>query len=167
MGLKELSSYNSRWRGYDYYKNKKVLSIQKVSDTEYNSIVKGSYGDNYNVHIDTEHPRKSSCNCPYAKDTNIICKHMIATLFTAHPEEAEEYYEDVVKVQEEIQKAEERRIDVLRKCINEMSFDELKENFIEVLTSGPDWQLENFLEENDIYEEFFDIYDEYYKDIEE
>ena len=164
MGLQELSSYNSKWRGYDYYKNKKVLNIKKISDTEYNSVVQGNYGTDYNVHIDLAHPRKSTCDCPYAKDTNIICKHMIATLFTAHPEIAQNYYEEVVQMREVLQEEEERKTKVLIECINNMSRDELKDSLINVLTSGPEWVLENFLESNDIYEEYYDIDDRFYED---
>ena len=55
MGIISLASGNSCWRGLDYYKNKKVIKLNKIDESEYLSVVKGT--NNYNVHIDTEHPR--------------------------------------------------------------------------------------------------------------
>ena len=81
MGIISLASGSSCWRGLDYYKEK-----------EYSSIVKGT--NNYNVHLDIEHPRKSSCNCPLANGKRIICKHIVATYFTAFPNEAVSFEEE-------------------------------------------------------------------------
>ena len=46
MGLIEIASGNSVWRGLDYYNDKKVLSWQKSSAEEYDGIVAGSNGKN-------------------------------------------------------------------------------------------------------------------------
>lgn len=64
MGLIEIASGNSVWRGMDYYNNKKVVSWEPSGTGTYEGTVSGSEGNTYTVHIDTEHPRKSSCNCP-------------------------------------------------------------------------------------------------------
>ncbi len=66
MGLIDCASGNSLWRGYDYYKEKKVKAFVPTSDTTFRGIVGGSHGESYSVNIDIEHPRKSSCNCPFA-----------------------------------------------------------------------------------------------------
>ncbi len=64
MGLVEIASNNSVWRGMDYYDNKKVVSWEPSGVGIYDGVVFGS-GDNvYSVHIDTEHPRKSFCIVP-------------------------------------------------------------------------------------------------------
>ena len=59
MGIISLASGNSCWRGLDYYKHKKIIKLNKINEGEYESIVKGT--NNYNVHLDIEHPRKSTC----------------------------------------------------------------------------------------------------------
>ena len=92
MGIISLASGNSCWRGLDYYKNKKVTKLNKTNENEYSSIVKGT--KNYNVHLDIEHPRKSTCDCPLANGKRIICKHIVATYFTALPREAQEFEEE-------------------------------------------------------------------------
>ena len=66
MGLIELASGNSVWRGMDYYENGKVQSWIKSGDNTYEGTVSGSEGNSYSVYIDKIHPRKSTCNCPFA-----------------------------------------------------------------------------------------------------
>jgi len=85
MGLIEIASSNSVWRGMDYYENKKVISWNKSGDDIYDGIVSGSKGNSYAVHIDKAHPRRSVCNCPFADGRRVVCKHMIALYFTAEP----------------------------------------------------------------------------------
>ena len=91
MGLLQLCSGNSCSRGYDYYKEKRVLSFSKVDDEEFIGEIKGSGNNIYNVKINIDHPRKSSCNCPFADGTRKICKHMVALYFTCLPKEADKY----------------------------------------------------------------------------
>ena len=89
MGLIEIASGNSVWRGMDYYNNKKVASVEKTSNTTYDGTVKGT--KLYHVHVDLEHPRKSTCTCPFADGRRVICKHMIALYFTAEPKAAQDF----------------------------------------------------------------------------
>lgn len=44
MGLIELASNNSFWRGVDYYENKKVTVWKKNDEDTYSGTVKGSNG---------------------------------------------------------------------------------------------------------------------------
>lgn len=50
-----------------------------------------------------EHPRKSKCNCPHADGRRVICKHMIALLFTASPEAANKHIMMLNEVEEDYQ----------------------------------------------------------------
>lgn len=124
MGFIDLASLNSLWKGIDYYQIKKVKNIKKINDNEYDSVVLGN--KEYNVHIDIDHPRKSSCTCPFAKGRRVICKHMVATYFTIHPEEAER----LIKEQEEYEKDEERRYkekyDRVSEYVESLTEDEAK-----------------------------------------
>ena len=92
MGLMELASGNSLWRRLDYYEGHKVKSWEKVDASVYTGVVNGSNGAKYNVYIDTAHPRKSVCNCPFAEGRRVICKHMIALLFTVQPETLQKFH---------------------------------------------------------------------------
>ena len=91
VGLIEIASNNSVWRGMDYYENKKILSWHKAEDGTYNGVVSGQEGKDYSVHIDKIHPRKSTCNCPFADGRRVVCKHMIALYFTAEPDAAKDF----------------------------------------------------------------------------
>ena len=86
--------------GVDYFKEKRVVELNKINENEYSSFVKGT--NNYNVHLDIEHPRKSSCNCPLAKGKGIIFKHIVATYFTAFPNEAVSFEEEQNQLQEDL-----------------------------------------------------------------
>lgn len=61
MGFKELSSYKSLWRGYNYYIQGKVVEIKKLSNDEYDLKVSSDGSKIYNIHLDLNHPRKSTC----------------------------------------------------------------------------------------------------------
>ena len=146
MGIISLASGNSCWRGLDYYKNKKVIKLNKIDESEYLSVVKGT--NNYNVHIDTEHPRKSTCDCPLANGKRIICKHIVATYFTAFPEEATNFEEEQNRLQKEYEKKQEEEYDKVIRCLNKMSKQELIEELIQVFDYGPEWIYDNFVRRN-------------------
>ena len=42
MGIISLASGSSCWRGLDYYKEKRVVELNKINENEYSSIVKGT-----------------------------------------------------------------------------------------------------------------------------
>ena len=56
MGLLELASGNSFWRGYDYYKESRVKSYRKMEPNLYEGSVEGSEGTIYSVTINLDHP---------------------------------------------------------------------------------------------------------------
>jgi uncharacterized Zn finger protein len=131
MGLIDLASSNSIWRGIGYYQSKNVKKIKKISDDEYNSIVSGT--EEYNVHIDINHPRKSTCTCPFAAGRRVICKHMVATFFTIYPLEAER----IIKEEQEYEEAEERLFDEhleeVKEYVNGLTDEEVRAALIDKL----------------------------------
>ncbi len=90
MSILTSASSSSVRRGYDYYKQDKVSSINQLNDHEFEGYVEGSLTKPYYVKIDIEHPRKSYCDCPHANG-NITCKHMTALYFALFPDEVEDY----------------------------------------------------------------------------
>ena len=145
MGILSLASGNSVWRGYEYFKNGKVIQTESVSDTEFTGKVSGSGNKVYDVKINTEHPRKSECNCPHAKGKRIICKHQVALFFSAFPYEAERYYQEVIEYEEQ---EEKRQAEIEQKVIDyvcKLKKDELQQTLLELLFDGPEWQYERFI----------------------
>jgi len=140
MGLKELSSYKSMWRGYNYYIQGKVVEHKKVSDYEFDAKVCNDETKIYNIHLDLNHPRKSTCNCPYADGRRIICKHMVASYFAIFPVKAKEYIEEIERYEEEEEERfqqsiimREERIKDIEKYLNKLTKKELKEKLLECM----------------------------------
>ncbi len=90
MSILTSASSTSVSRGYDYYKNGKVMNVNQLNDLEFEGYVEGSLKDPYYVKINIKHPKKSYCDCPHANG-NITCKHMTALYFEVFPEEVEDY----------------------------------------------------------------------------
>ena len=133
MGLVEMASGSSVWRGMDYYERKMVCSWKKSGEEAYDGVVSGSEENKYSVHIDKVHPRKSSCNCPFAAGRRVICKHMIALLFTAEPKTAEDFLRQVEKWEQEEKEREQLHYKELREYVNSLPKKELQERLYDAL----------------------------------
>ena len=148
MSLLTASSMKSRWRGYEYFKSKKVSNLEHPESTRFRAVVSGSRKEPYTVVIDLEHIRQSSCTCPNADGRKVICKHMVATYFTAFPQEAEKYYAEVLKEQEELENYQDELANTLVKYVYSLKKREAQELLLEVLETGPEWQWERFVREH-------------------
>lgn len=133
MGLIEIASGKSVWRGMDYYDNKKVISWEKTGAETYSGVVSGSEDNIYNVHIDKEHPRKSTCDCPFAEGRRVICKHMIALYFTAEPEAAEAFLREVEAWEAEENERVEQHYKDLERYVKTLSKAELQKQLLSAL----------------------------------
>ena len=133
MGLIELASGNSVWRGMDYFNNKKVISWEKTGADTYGGIVSGSAKNTYRVYIDKSHPRKSTCNCPFADGRRVVCKHMIALYFMAEPEAAKEFLREVEKWEAEEEARVQQHYEELKKYVKSLSKAELQDKLFDAL----------------------------------
>ena len=147
MGLLECASGASVWRGYDYYKEKKVVSLEVTGENIYSATVAGSSSEPYSVELHIDHPRKSKCNCPHADGKRIVCKHIVALYFTAYPEEAERIYRESIEYEEEQEKLQEELDSKLEAYISKMRKSELEAALLQILYDGPEWQYNKFLRE--------------------
>lgn len=154
MGLIECTSGASLWRGYDYYKEKKVKNFQKLSDTQYAAEVAGTTNKPYKVLIDIAHPRTSKCNCPHADGKRIVCKHMMAVYFTAFPKEAQRIYDEAIAYQEEEEKREEELTDRVCQYVWRMKKSEAQQALLQLLFDGPEWQFDRFVREHNLEDDY-------------
>lgn len=145
MGLINIASNNSVWRGLDYYKESKVINYIKINNNQYEGIINGSNNKKYNVFMDVEHPRKSKCDCPHAKDKRIICKHIVALYFTVFPEEVDKFLKEVEEAEKEYEEYEKEIEKKLIKYVNSMSKEELRQALLELLYDGPEWMYDRFI----------------------
>lgn len=148
MGIISIASGSSCWRGLDYYKNKRIKDIKQISDIEYTSIVSST--KEYNVYLNLKSPRKSTCNCPLANGKRIICKHIVATYFSAVPGSAKEFEDEQNRLQEEYEEYQENEYKNVIKFINKMSKKELVEELIHIFDYAPEWVYNDFIRRNDI-----------------
>ena len=148
MGILDVASGNSIWRGYDYYKENRVISFKMVNDKLIEGIVLGSSGEQYSVVVDIPHPKRSTCDCPHAEGTRRICKHKMAVYFSAFPDAAQKLLDDLEAYEEEQEQRAERTREEVIKFVRKLKKDELQELVLDLLLSGPDWQYEHFVRDN-------------------
>ena len=139
-------------RGYYYYKKSFVKELKKLDENIYSSVVSGTY--NYNVILNLNNIRKSSCSCPNKVK---VCKHIIATYYTVFPEEAKQYEEAlkliIKQFNEHRKKKIERYNEIHRqavKYVNSLTVNDLKTKLVNYIVTR----------EYDKY----DPYDEAYED---
>ena len=152
MGLLEISSYNSYWRGLDYFESKKVKKIVRLNEFEYDANVEGT--ETYRVHLDVNHPRKSTCTCPHASGKTIICKHKVAVYFSIFPKEAQKaiderkrYYDELEEREKEYDKKVAEETKRITKYVNSLSEKEVRRLLV-------NYMVEDALEyEDDPYED--------------
>ena len=133
MGLIEMASGKSIWKGLDYCDKKKVISWECVGAYEYHGLVSGSDGAIYDVHINKEHPKKSTCTCPFAEGRRVVCKHMIALYFTAEPHAKEDFLEEAKRWEAEEEARELEHYHDLEKYVKSLSKSELQDQLLDAL----------------------------------
>ena len=148
MGLIELASGSSLWRGYDYYEAKRVKDVTRLSKHEIEGKVSGSNRKSYATIINTEHPRTSKCSCPHTNGRRVICKHMVALYFTAYPEEAKKLLDAAKAYEIEEEKRQEERENAVVKYISRMKKEDLQQTLLALLFDGPEWQYDRFVREH-------------------
>lgn len=148
MGLLDIASGKSVWRGYDYFEKKRVLSYQMINDNLVEGVVSGSNGERYNVTVDLPHAKRSTCDCPHAEGKRRICKHKVALYFTAFPDAARQFIEDLRAYEEAEEERTERLEGAVIDYVHSLKKRELEELVLELLFGGPDWQFERFVDEN-------------------
>lgn len=145
MGILDIASAKSIWRGYDYFEQKRVIKVESESKTIIKGLVQGNSQSTYEVIIDLQHPKKSTCTCPHADGTRIVCKHKIAVYFSTFPEEAQRLLDETLDYQEETEKEQEQLEIKVLNFVRKLKKSELQELFLQMLFDGPNWQYEHFV----------------------
>ena len=133
MGLLDLASGNSYFRGYYYFKEGRVKEYRQEGTKQYTGVVDGSESNEYEVCLDLEHPKKSTCTCPHADGTRRVCKHKVALYFTLFPEEAEEAERLIREWEEEQERKEADEYNRIVEYVESLSEEQLKEELIEYM----------------------------------
>ena len=142
MKMFELASGSSIWKGMNYHHENRVISWRDWDKNCFQGEVKGSGDQVYHVMIDPAHPRKSTCDCPFADGRRVICKHMIALYLGIFPEK-EEQFMNYVEHQNEVYQLELERERIeqqqkIRKYVMSLSKAELREKLIDLMIADMD-----------------------------
>lgn len=131
----DLASSNSVWSGEKYYNEKRVVDWEQTGPETYSGTVQGT--ELYHIHLDLGHPRRSTCDCPFAAGRRVICKHMVALYFTVIPGSLEAYLNHFQELMDEAEKADEehkkQRRKELEQYVNSLSKGELRESLLSLL----------------------------------
>ncbi len=136
MSIVSAASGASAWRGYEYFQQKKVLFWQQTGECKFEGAVTGSRKEAYHVVIDTEHPTRSTCDCPHAEGKKIVCKHKVALFFTIFPNEADQYIAEIEACRREEEEREEEHYRQIVKYVKSLSKEELREALIDALLNA-------------------------------
>ena len=131
MALLDLASGDSVWRGVDYYNNHEVKTWELTGPDSYDGTVQGT--ELYSVHIDLEHPRRSTCTCPFTAGRRVICKHMVALYFKVVPGSYETFMDEVHQWEAEDQKRAQQHRKDLEKYVKSLTKAELQQQLLALL----------------------------------
>lgn len=127
----DIASGNSFWRGIDYYNDGMVIECNVINDNEVEGKVKGSGDKVYDVKLDLEHPKRSTCTCPHADGTRRVCKHKVALFFTAFPEEFQKALDREKEAEEEYEEEMDARwqehCEEVREYVNGLEIEDLRQ----------------------------------------
>ena len=146
MNILTTASSKSAWRGYEYFMEDKVQFVKKLDDTHFVGAVTGSEAEPYSVTIDIEHPKRSTCDCPFANGLK-VCKHMVAVYFAAFPEEAIKFKAAIDRALEEEEQYREELPGRIEKYINRLNKTELKDLALNLIYELPEYEFEQFVRE--------------------
>ena len=104
-----------------------------LGDGIYECDMRGSKDTIYHTYIDVSHPRKSQCNCPFADGRRVICKHMVALLFTVLPGEAEAYMHEIEESEKEAESFRIKHYEDMERYVNGLTKDDLQRKLLEAL----------------------------------
>lgn len=141
MGLIDIASSKSVWRGMEYYKQNKVLSYTMNDDGTCEGVVVGRGNDNYLVHADMEHPRKSTCNCALANGKKIICKHIVAVSLCLDESEGERFKTEKTVYASEEDERRAKKYEKYMSFANTMSPRQLREAYVELMIELGEYRL--------------------------
>lgn len=137
MSLLSIAKHITILKGFDYYEKKSVISKNSINEFEYEGVVLGSHQEQYHVKIDLKHPKKSTCDCPHAYNSMIVCKHKVALFFDLFPEEAVKYFKTLEEEEErDFQEIQEQFYRETISYVMSLSKRELQVALIDVLLNG-------------------------------
>ena len=76
---------------------------------------------------------------------------MIALFFTIYPYEAEQFYNDAIKAEEDAEEYENEVYEKVVKRIMHMKKADLHQTLLDLLLTGPEWQYDRFVRSEELW----------------
>ena len=73
---------------------------------------------------------------------------MVALYFTAFPDEAEDYHDEVIEAEESAEREREEEENAVIDYVSKMKKSDLQQALLQILFDGPEWQYDRFIEEH-------------------
>ena len=104
--------------------------MTRPGSNHYEGIVEGSGDNSYHVVIDLDHPRRSTCDCPFGEGSRRVCKHKVALYYSVFPEAADQALKEAQNWEaEEPRRREEERKEI-EKYVKSLSKQQLREELL-------------------------------------
>lgn len=133
LSILRMASGASLWRGLDYVEQGRVKNLWPDGKGAFDAEVEGTANLPYAVHVDTVHVRQSYCDCPHAAGTRRICKHMVAAVFAAYPQQIDAFKWEVEQAELALQREEAAHRVQLIRYVNSLKKDELRKALLDAL----------------------------------
>lgn len=147
MSILTAASSKSAWRGYEYFMDDKVQFVKKLDETHFSGAVAGNVTEPYAITIDIEHPKRSTCDCPFANGLK-VCKHMVAVYFAAFPEEAIKFKAAIDRAIEEEEQYQEELPGRIEQYISKLNKSQLRDLALNLIYELPEYEFERFVRDN-------------------
>ena len=98
--LIDFAGETTYYKGVEYYADNKVSGVHQLNENEYEAEVSGT--ETYHVVLNTKDITLSTCTCPFHKDGNRICKHIVAVYVSLNPDIAKEDIEKYKSITEKL-----------------------------------------------------------------
>ena len=147
MSILTAASSKSAWHGYEYFIEDKIQFVKKLDDTHFGGAVAGSEAEPYAVTIDIEHPKRSTCDCPFANGLK-VCKHMVAVYFAAFPEEAIKFKAAIDRAIEAEEQYQEELPGIIEQYISKLNKSQLRDLALNLIYELPEYEFERFVRDN-------------------
>lgn len=105
-------------RGFEYYKNEAILSIEQIDKGIWEAVISGNENYEVAIHLGGNVIINNSCNCPY--DLNTYCKHQVAVL-------------NFIKYSDLAKNPPSDKLQKIRNLLDSFSPEEIKDNLLEIL----------------------------------
>ena len=132
ISIIKLASARSVWRGLGYHEQGHVKQLA-IHGSAPDALMEGNAEEPYQIHVNIEHAKQSTCTRPFVHGSHKMCKHMVATVFSAIPGQVEAFRREVEHADRAYEEAERNRLAALWREVRSLNKAELQQRYFDAL----------------------------------